>query len=91
MGKRTARFGGPLLFHDLYVDITVASTYVVVSGVSEAGFVSGECDGIAADHDLDFCKRSDFLAELHKPGRGVRAVTHKRVFDPPRCPDLDDQ
>ncbi len=65
--------------------------YVVVSGVSEDAFVSGECDGIAADYDLDFCKRSDFFAELRKPGRGVRAVTHKRVFDPPRCPDLDDQ
>lgn len=65
--------------------------YVVMSGVSEDGFVSGECDGVAADHNLDFCKRSDFFAELRKPGRGVRAVIHKRVFDPPGCPDLADQ
>ena len=64
---------------------------MVVSGVSEDGFVSGECGGIAADHNLDFFKRSDFFAELCKLGRGVSAVTHKRVFDPPRCPDLADQ
>ena len=65
--------------------------YVVASGVSEDGFVSGECDGFAADHDLEFCKRSDFFAELRKPGRSVRAVSHKRVFDPPRCLDLANQ
>ena len=65
---------------------------MVVSGVSEDGILSAESAAVSPlIINLDFFKRSDFFAELCKLGRGVSAVTHKRVFDPPRCPDLADQ